>query len=158
MTSSYFFLLVYTYMLLNWKVCLVKTLNALFAVIEMLNSWHFFVEIGHYSDRYSEPCQTSKIERFARTTNGWKPLTTFSKRSIIKVWQGSQYTPTVAKMNTHWRYISECYDQRVIWKRNMNTWIKANKWRKNFNLDITEKQDRGTFRTQLNIYNGAFLQ
>ena len=40
----------------------------------------------------------------------------------------------------------------------MNTWIMANKWQKNFNLDITEKQDRGMFRTQLNIYNGAFLQ
>ena len=28
---------------------------------------------------YSEPCQTSKMEYFAKVVKGWNPLTTFSK-------------------------------------------------------------------------------
>ena len=39
----------------------------------------------------SEPCQTSKTERFAKTANNWKPLTIFAKCSILDVWQGSEY-------------------------------------------------------------------
>ena len=34
---------------------------------------------------YLEPCQTSKMERFAKIVNGDKPLTIFAKRSILDV-------------------------------------------------------------------------
>ena len=34
---------------------------------------------------YSVPCQTSKMER------RFSPLTIFAKRSILDVWQGSEY-------------------------------------------------------------------
>ena len=40
---------------------------------------------------YSEPFQTSKIERFMRTVDGFYPLTTFEKCSILDIWQGSEY-------------------------------------------------------------------
>ena len=40
---------------------------------------------------YSEPYQTSKMERFARVVNAFKPLTIFAERSILDVWQGSEY-------------------------------------------------------------------
>ena len=42
-------------------------------------------------EAYSDPCQTSKIERFAKIVNDWKPLTIFAKHSILDAWQGSVY-------------------------------------------------------------------
>ena len=38
-----------------------------------------------------EPCAVSKMERFAKTSNGFKPTTILLKRSILDVWQGSEY-------------------------------------------------------------------
>ena len=43
------------------------------------------------AEAYSEPCQTSKMERFAKIINSFQPLTTFAKRSILDVWQGSEF-------------------------------------------------------------------
>ena len=52
-------------------------------------------------EAYSEPCQTSKMERFAKIFNGWKPFaekvkgwrpsTIFAKISILDAWYGSEY-------------------------------------------------------------------
>ena len=39
-----------------------------------------------YVEAYSEPCQTSKMERFAKIVNGKKPLTIFAERSVLDVW------------------------------------------------------------------------
>ena len=33
---------------------------------------------------YSEPCQTSKVKRFAKMVNDFYPLTVFAKRSILR--------------------------------------------------------------------------
>ena len=33
---------------------------------------------------YSEPCQTSKVTRFAKMVNDFQPLTVFAKRSILR--------------------------------------------------------------------------
>ena len=43
------------------------------------------------SEAYSEPCQTSKMELFAKIVNGQKPFTIFVKHFIWGVWQGSEY-------------------------------------------------------------------
>ena len=40
---------------------------------------------------YSEHCQTSKMERSAKITNSFLPLTVFAKRSVLDVWQDSEY-------------------------------------------------------------------
>ena len=40
---------------------------------------------------HSEPFQTSKIERSAKIVHIWKPLTIFTKSSILSVWQCSEY-------------------------------------------------------------------
>ena len=37
---------------------------------------------------YLAPCQTWKIERFAKIVNSWSPLTIFAKRSILNPWLG----------------------------------------------------------------------
>ena len=37
------------------------------------------------SEAYSEPCQTAKMERFARIANGFKSLNIFKKRAILDV-------------------------------------------------------------------------
>ena len=42
-------------------------------------------------DPYSESYQTSKMERFVKTVNGFYPLTGSAKRSILDVWHGSKY-------------------------------------------------------------------
>ena len=73
----------------------------------LFRSWYKFSELRHYSlvifavgigrskvidksEWYVEPCQTSKMEHFARV-NGWKLLTIFAKSSILDVWQDSEY-------------------------------------------------------------------
>ena len=43
------------------------------------------------SEAYSEPCRTSKTERFAQIVNGFQWLTVFAKRSILDAWQVSEY-------------------------------------------------------------------
>ena len=43
------------------------------------------------SDPYSEPCQTSKMKRFAKIVKGFYPLPISTKRSILAVWQGSKH-------------------------------------------------------------------
>ena len=42
-------------------------------------------------EAYLEPLQTSKLELFAKIVNGFKPLTVFSKSSILDVSSGSKY-------------------------------------------------------------------
>ena len=43
------------------------------------------------SEANSEPCQTSKTKLFAKTVNGFSPLTIFVKRSILDVRLGFEY-------------------------------------------------------------------
>ena len=44
---------------------------------------------------YSEPSQTSKMERFVKTVKDLQPLSIFTKYSIVDVWLGSEYTPVL---------------------------------------------------------------
>ena len=46
------------------------------------------------SEAYSETCQTSKMELFAKRVNGWLPLTFFAKNSISDPWRDSEYALT----------------------------------------------------------------
>ena len=46
-----------------------------------------FGNLESLSEAYSEPCQRSKMERFAKIDNCFYPLNTFAK--ILDVWQGS---------------------------------------------------------------------
>ena len=39
----------------------------------------------HTVEEYSEYCQTSNMDRFGKTVNGFKPLTIFPKRSTLDV-------------------------------------------------------------------------
>ena len=43
------------------------------------------------TETYSEPCQTFKIEHFAKIFNGFQPLSTSAKRSILDDLQGFQW-------------------------------------------------------------------
>ena len=47
----------------------------------------FVRELFHVKGR-NLTSQTSKMELFTKTVNGWKPLTIFAKRSILGVWLG----------------------------------------------------------------------
>ena len=40
---------------------------------------------------YSEPCETLKMEFFAKVVSSWEPLTIFAKSSISLVWQSSEH-------------------------------------------------------------------
>ena len=50
----------------------------------------------HFSltEAYSEHCQTSAMKAFAKTVNGWMPLTIFGKGFILHVWQSFGCTST----------------------------------------------------------------
>ena len=43
------------------------------------------------SEAYSEQCQTSKMEGFAKTVSSFKPLKSFCKKLVLGVWQDSEY-------------------------------------------------------------------
>ena len=40
---------------------------------------------------YSEPSEVSKMEFFTKIVNSFDPVTTFTKGSILDVWQCSEY-------------------------------------------------------------------
>ena len=43
------------------------------------------------SEAYSEPCQKSKMEFFAKIINGFYPLIILAECSVLDVWQGPEY-------------------------------------------------------------------
>ena len=48
---------------------------------------------------YSEPCQTSKIKCMAKIVKDFKPLSIFTKRFILDIWQGSEYSSVHQTLN-----------------------------------------------------------
>lgn len=44
------------------------------------------------SETYTEPCQTSKKDAFAKIVNSKNPLTSFTKYSNLDLWEGSEFT------------------------------------------------------------------
>ena len=50
-----------------------------------------FLDFGSNSEVYSEPCQTSKMESFAKILSNYKLLSIFAKYSILDVSHGSEY-------------------------------------------------------------------
>ena len=52
-------------------------------------------EQNKHLEAYSEPCQTSKMGRFAKIVDGPKLLTIFAKHSILIVWQGPEHASDI---------------------------------------------------------------
>ena len=50
------------------------------------------------SEAYSETCQTSKMELFAKRVNGWLPLTFFAKKIPSQIPGGILNTPWLLKL------------------------------------------------------------
>ena len=57
-----------------------------------------------FTGTHSEPCQTSKKERFAKTVNELKPSKIFIKRSILDVWQDSEWFSVYFLSITPWKF------------------------------------------------------
>ena len=47
------------------------------------------------TEAYSEACQTSKVELFAKLVTGFQPLNVFRKCSILDVWLSSEYASEI---------------------------------------------------------------
>ena len=47
--------------------------------------------ISKSTQTYSQPCLAFRIEAFAKLNNGFKPLTSFARSTILDVWLGSEY-------------------------------------------------------------------
>ena len=45
----------------------------------------------HLSEAYSEPYEISKMKLSTKMVKGFQPLIIFTKRSILDVWQGSEF-------------------------------------------------------------------
>ena len=58
-----------------------------------------FIFMVYWTEAYSEPCQTSKMDLFAKIFDEWKQLTIFEKSSILDVWSGSEYASAECKVN-----------------------------------------------------------
>ena len=48
-----------------------------------------------YPETYSEPCQISKMEFFAKIVNGYKRISFFVKHFILDVWLDSEYASVI---------------------------------------------------------------
>ena len=44
-----------------------------------------------YSEMYSGPCQTDKMDIFPKIVNGLQPPNIFAKSSMLDAWRGSGY-------------------------------------------------------------------
>ena len=75
--------------------CLLK-----FGAFKVFNKLKFF-SLCLYKEPYSEPCQTSFMESFA------KPLTIFTKHSTFYVWQGSEYASDKCFLKVLIRFLSQ---------------------------------------------------
>ena len=55
------------------------------------------------AEAHSEPFETTKIERFAKIFDSYRPLTVFTKRSILDLWQAYasvlQYLTIITSIN-----------------------------------------------------------
>ena len=54
------------------------------------------------------PCQTSKMERFAKLVSSFQPLSIFAKRSILDIWQGSGYASSLLQTMLTWKFRKTC--------------------------------------------------
>ena len=62
-----------------WCLCSVFIVN----FEHVIGGWDEFLKFSRrHRGVFSEPCQTPKIERFAKIVNGFSPLTIFAKGSI----------------------------------------------------------------------------
>ena len=51
-------------------------------------------QIAYCSETSSDHCQISKMEGFEKVVDGFELFSIFAKRSILDVWQGSEYGST----------------------------------------------------------------
>ena len=69
--------------------------NSYYNYMKQIPNWKFklYWKIFHQlnTERYSEPCQTSKLELFANIVKSFQSLTNFVKLSILGAWRGSEY-------------------------------------------------------------------
>ena len=95
---------------LNWQ----KTGTSFFAVgegyLQTKKTIGYFPSIQKNGCKYVtvgvkdvEPCQRFQMECLAKIVNGFQPLTTFAKRSILKVWRGSECASEDCLQIQFWR-------------------------------------------------------
>ena len=61
------------------------------------------MKIPFMAETYLEPYQTSKMELFVKIVSGFWLLTIFAKRSILNIWQGSEYASARHGSLSHFR-------------------------------------------------------
>ena len=71
---------------------------------------------------YSEPCQISEMELFAKIVHGFQSLFIFAKSSISDVWHGSEYAPELALSAKIMQYILQTLNLSI--RKNFGTLVK----------------------------------
>ena len=64
-----------------------------------------FILMVNWNEAYSEPCKTSEVELLAELVNDWKPLTFFSKKSVLDFWKAVSDASSAWKVNCTFCYI-----------------------------------------------------
>ena len=87
----------------NVDVFLHEELSILQVALHFIFVWNIESSKINYKmknkEKYSELCQISKMESFAKIVNGFQSLTIFAKRYILDVWQGSEYASWIISEN-----------------------------------------------------------
>ena len=93
---------------------------------------------------YTEPCQTFKVKHFAKIVNSWNSLTISTKRAILYVWQGSEYTSGIWQWAYHNKArINKCF-LSIVDNRTPSLYCKCvylilKKIERNINYDYLRK-------------------
>ena len=76
-------------------------LEVIVNVLEYIKNWYCVRLALQFFVAYSELCQIYTMKLFAKTVNGYKPLTIFAESSILDVWQGSEYASDPSLLLLH---------------------------------------------------------
>ena len=71
-----------------------------------------------HPEEYSEPCQTFKMERFAKIVDDFQLLTIFIICSILDIWEGCEYTydDMTDSVFAYWTKLQREYIPINLWR------------------------------------------
>ena len=95
-------------------------------IFKVLNTYQFF---KHDARTHSESIQRPKMELFAKVINCRKPLTIFTKSSILYVWQDSECSSLTEIWHKFLKYPKGIANNKIVIQRNFSLERKKIAWK-----------------------------
>ena len=111
-------LLIWSHLLKKSLMKILHFLCSVYNLVDRSRDLTLFREEGRSEELYSQPCQTSKMERFGKIVNRFQRLTIFTKRSILDVLQGCEYASGMIVQAQLFIWKSTFSDQQLLFSKN----------------------------------------